>query len=184
MIIPPSFTRPILLTPRLRGEPVMRAHAAFMAGLLADELVYQFLESGPPSRDTLENQYQFLEAGTNPDRTEYWLTWILFCDETSAVGFVQATIRDDKTADVSYVLGSAYQGRGYAREAVSALLDLLFREFPVVTAIAEIDARNVRSVSLVRHLGFVHSGTQPNSLGFPEETHRLDASTWSNRDDV
>lgn len=46
------------------------------------------------------------------------------------------------------------QGRGYAREAVGAVLDLAFGEWGYRRAVGSVDPRNVASVALLRSLGF------------------------------
>ena len=46
------------------------------------------------------------------------------------------------------------QGRGYAREALGALLDLAFLSWGYRRAVGSVDPRNVASMALLRSLGF------------------------------
>ena len=155
------MNRPGFTTARLRAEPVELRHAAAMVEALRDPRIFQFLIDDPPTLEKLERQYAFLTAGKSPDGSEHWLTWILFPHDPSAApaGFVQATIREPDTAHVAYVLSPSHWRKGFGREALTALLDLVFERYRVERAIAEMDTRNEASIALVRSLGFVHVQT-------------------------
>lgn len=164
--------RPQISSPRLRGEPVEKRHALQMARVLNDDVVYRYLEQPPPSLEKLERQYEFLSGGKSPDGVEHWLTWILFSKdrEGAPLGFVQATIREPETAHIAYVVTKANWRKGYAKEAVSALLDLVFTNYQIQKAIAEMDTRNEASIGLVRSLGFRHVGTVQDVAEFKGST--------------
>ena len=71
-----------------------------------------------------------------------------------AIGFVSAI--EDRHADVSeisYLLDRDARGRGFAREAVGGLVDLLFAEGQR-RVFADADPDNRRSCELLRSLGF------------------------------
>lgn len=115
-----------LRTGRLDLEPVSAAHADEMVDLLADRALYAFYaDEASPSLDDLRTRYSRWAAGTSPDGRETWCTWILRDRSSGACsGFVQATVRhDDGAAELAWVVGTAYQGRGFAREAAGAVLD-------------------------------------------------------------
>ena len=61
-------------------------------------------------------------------------------------------------ADIGFTVATAHQRRGYAREAVSAVLDHLFTERGLLRASAECDARNAASAALLAALGFRREG--------------------------
>jgi RimJ/RimL family protein N-acetyltransferase len=46
------------------------------------------------------------------------------------------------------------QGRGFAREAMAAVLDLAFGEWAYRRAVGSVDPRNIASIALLRSLGF------------------------------
>lgn len=115
-----------LRTGRLDLEPVSAAHADEMVDLLADRALYAFYAvEASPSLDDLRTRYSRWAAGTSPDGRETWCTWILRDRSSGACsGFVQATVRrEERTAELAWVVGTAYQGRGFAREAAGAVLD-------------------------------------------------------------
>ncbi|MEV6282115.1 GNAT family protein [Kribbella sp. NPDC051770] len=61
-------------------------------------------------------------------------------------------------AELGFTLAPAYQGQGYAAEAVGALLDRLFTEKNLHRVSAECDARNDASARLLERLGFEREG--------------------------
>ncbi len=60
---------------------------------------------------------------------------------------------------IGYWLGVAFWGRGYATEAVGALLALGFRETDAELVSAEVLSRNVASLRVLEKLGFTPGGS-------------------------
>lgn len=63
------------------------------------------------------------------------------------------TDREHRVAEIGWVLDPAYGGRGLAREAVSAVLDLAFRRYQMHRVAAQMDARNYSSAKLAAAIG-------------------------------
>lgn len=61
-------------------------------------------------------------------------------------------------AELGYWLGLPHQGRGYAREAVAALLELAFGPLMLDLVHADVRADNARSRQLLDTLGFEEKG--------------------------
>jgi aminoglycoside 6'-N-acetyltransferase len=72
-------------------------------------------------------------------------------------------------ADLGFTLAPAYQGQGYATEAVRGLLDHLFTERNLHRVAAECDARNVSSAQLLTRLGFRQEGLLREATWFKGE---------------
>jgi RimJ/RimL family protein N-acetyltransferase len=124
-----------------------------MFELLRDPLIYTYLDFGPPpSLEHLSRVYAQLETRRSPDGAESWLNWIVVLDG-APIGLVQATI-SAAGCEVAYILGSAHWGRGYAQEAVSAMLAQLGEQ----RFFANVDGKNARSIRLLERLGFRHDG--------------------------
>ena len=172
--------RPAFATRRLRAEPVMAHHATVMAPVLADPRIYEFLGSDPPTEAWLAHQYELLESGLSPDGTELWWTWILFLEPSTAIGFVQATIVEPERCEVAYVLNPAHWRQGLAREAMVALLDLVFDVSSVPKAVAEMDVPNVASIAVAESLGFTRVDTvvDPDD-GSLEHVYELTREEWA-----
>jgi RimJ/RimL family protein N-acetyltransferase len=115
-----------LRTERLDLQPVSPSHADEMVDLLADRALYaHYDDEASPSLDELRARYSRWAAGGSPDGHETWCTWILHDRSSSTcAGFVQATVsREARVAELAWVVGTAYQGRGLAREAAAAVRD-------------------------------------------------------------
>lgn len=74
-----------------------------------------------------------------------------------------------RQADLGFTLAPAYQGKGYATEAVSALLKHVFTERDLQRISAECDARNTSSARLLERLGFQQEGFRPQNTWFKNE---------------
>jgi RimJ/RimL family protein N-acetyltransferase len=83
----------------------------------------------PPSRDDLRARYERQSVGHSAEGTEEWHNWIVRRrPRAEAIGYVRATIVDaGGSADIAWLIGVPWQGRGFAAEAVRALVDWLKR---------------------------------------------------------
>jgi len=121
---------PALRTARLALEPLRVDHADEMVALLADRALYTYYDDeASPTLDELRSRYERQGVGSSPDGSETWHNWILRDLATGEVaGFVQATVRAvdrGASAELAWVVGTAYQGRGYATEAAAAARDAI-----------------------------------------------------------
>ncbi|MFO7700568.1 MAG: GNAT family N-acetyltransferase [Acidimicrobiia bacterium] len=109
-------------TARLTLTPLDVADALEMVGVLSDASLYTFTGGAPPTLGQLEDLYRAQSAGA-PSGGEIWHNWVLRLDGT-AIGYLQATVKGD-SADLAWVVGSPWQGSGYATEASKAVRDWL-----------------------------------------------------------
>ncbi len=65
---------------------------------------------------------------------------------------------DNLHAKIGYVLGRAFWGQGYAREAIAALIDFAFNEMSLRRLQAEAAPQNTASTRLLQRLGFKKEG--------------------------
>jgi RimJ/RimL family protein N-acetyltransferase len=90
-------------TNRLVLEPMLRSDAGEMFPLLSDSRLYEFTGGEPPSSVTsLAELYGWR-------------------DSREAVGYAQATVHPSH-AYVAWVIGTSWQGRGYASESAGRLV--------------------------------------------------------------
>jgi [ribosomal protein S5]-alanine N-acetyltransferase len=61
-------------------------------------------------------------------------------------------------AEIGYVLGRPWWGRGYMREALAAVCDTAFTTMGLRRLEAEVDPGNTPSIRLLQTLGFAHEG--------------------------
>ena len=145
-----------LTTKRLVLEPLMRAHAFEMFSALSDPAIYRYIDEAPPATvESLAERYARLETRQSGNGEERWLNWIVREAATArAVGFVQATVKEDGTAFVAYVIAPAAQGKGFAREATESMLGELRSTYGASRFRANVDHQNATSIALLRNLGF------------------------------
>jgi len=137
------------------------AHAEALFAGLRDEQLYEFIDDEPPaSASTLRSRLEKWAAGKSPDGSEAWLNWAVRVGDTGRyVGTVQATLKSDFSAELAFLLFSDARGNGYASEAVAATIAHL-REHDLVSRFeARVDPSNLRSVRLLRALGFERTDT-------------------------
>jgi len=61
---------------------------------------------------------------------------------------------DSRQIEIGFTIAPEFQRKGYAKEAVSALLDRMFRKSGAHRAVATVDARNSSAAGLLTALGF------------------------------
>jgi RimJ/RimL family protein N-acetyltransferase len=139
----------VIHTDRLTLLPLKVEYAAEMAKVLSDPGLYAFTGGEPPSVERLEARYERQLAG--PDRPdEQWLNWVVRAGE-ELTGFVQATITG-RTAEIAWVVGTPWQGRGYAKEAAQGLVAWLWTR-DVERIIAHIHPDHAASSAVAEAVG-------------------------------
>ncbi|MFB7516415.1 GNAT family N-acetyltransferase [Streptomyces sp. NPDC056144] len=144
---------PVLRTERLDLVPLAVAHAQEMAEVLADPALHAFIGGAPLTPPELRARYERLTAGS-PDPAVEWGNWVVRVRaEDRLAGTVQATVTEGgSTAEVAWVIGTAWQGRGLAREAAEALVDLLAAR-GVRTVLAHVHPDHAASAAVARAAG-------------------------------
>ena len=147
---------PVLETLRLTLEPVRVEHAEEMVPVLADVRLYAFTGGAPPTLQALRERYSRQAVGRSPDGMERWLNWIVRRSADGvAIGFVQAAISEDPpppAAVLAWVVGTRFQGHGYAREAATAVAGWA-SSVGVTRLVAYIDPEHAASMAVARALG-------------------------------
>jgi ribosomal-protein-alanine N-acetyltransferase len=158
----------VLHSSRLRLEPLRARHAAPLLDVLAAPEIYEHLDEAPPADlEVLEDRYRRLETRRSPDGSQEWLNWAVQVEATGEyAGYVQATV-EAGSAEVAYVLGPAWWGRGLATEAVTLMCAHLAVDHAVTRLTAHVAPGNRPSRSLLERLGFSFVGrTDDGDLSF------------------
>jgi RimJ/RimL family protein N-acetyltransferase len=149
-----------IATRRLDLVPLLVEHAEEMAGVLADPALHAFIGGAPDTPQALRSRYQRMTAGS-PDPTVSWLNWVIrLRDEGCLTGTVQATVGPSDqglVAEIAWVVGTAWQGRGIATEAARGLVGWLGRR-PVRTVIAHIHPEHRASAAVAAAAGLTATG--------------------------
>jgi RimJ/RimL family protein N-acetyltransferase len=144
----------VIATERLDMMPLVPADADEMVEVLAGDELYAFIGGGPPTLDELRLRYAWQSIGHSADGTEAWLNWIIRDrPDGRAVGFVQATVTEaGRTAEIAWLVGLAWQRRGYATEAANALVAWLVAQ-GVQTVTANVHPHHHASEAVARRIG-------------------------------
>jgi RimJ/RimL family protein N-acetyltransferase len=143
-----------IATPRLDLLPLRPSDADEMVVVLADPRLYSFIGGGPPSRASLWATYERQAVGHSADGSEEWRNWIVRLRPTGqAIGFVQATIMEaGAMADISWLIGARWQGRGFAVESARAVVMWLQRR-RVLTIVAHVRPEHHASAAVAAGAG-------------------------------
>jgi RimJ/RimL family protein N-acetyltransferase len=148
-------------TGRLDLEPLTAQDADDLFPVFDDPAIGRWTGDTPPADvEALRRRCAAWEAGPSPDSEERWLNWTMRRREDGrAVGHLQSTVVGD-TAAVAWVVGTAFQGQGFATEAARALVTWLH-------------GRNVKTIEASIHPGNVPSQVVASRSGL-RPTDRLD----------
>jgi RimJ/RimL family protein N-acetyltransferase len=152
---------PTLEDHRVRLTPLRVEDASEMCAVLADPELYRFTGGEAPSLGQLRAKYARQVAGASGDGGEMWFNWICR-DKVSglAVGYVQATVRGaglDPEAEIAWVIGRPWQGRGFASASAALMVEWLADQ-GVRRFLARIHPSNASSERVAARLGLQING--------------------------
>ncbi|MFL6672495.1 MAG: GNAT family N-acetyltransferase [Massilia sp.] len=158
----PTLTPTVLKTERLKLRWLDERDAAAQFAIFSDPAVTRYW-----SRPAWSEQAE-AEAWIAKTRQDYSDgTGLRFAVELAATGELIGNASlfgfsdPNRRCELGYALASAHWGKGYAGEAVRAVLDYGFRELGLNRVEADIDPRNVASAAVLERLGFRKEGTMP-----------------------
>jgi RimJ/RimL family protein N-acetyltransferase len=109
------------------------------------------------SRAPYENVEDLRETFAS-DAQSNWQSWVIVKPgDDRPLGFVSAGQKREGLVEIGYLLAREAQGRGYARAAVTLLIDQLFAQGQR-RIFADIDPDNRPSIALMEKLGFSLEG--------------------------
>lgn len=153
-------------------EPQLASHAPELYPVISDPALYEFIDNKPPTTEgALRERLRRLESRRSPDGTEHWLNWVVRNAAGKLVGYVQATVTPDRSAEIAYVFGRAHWRKGYATAACAAMIGELRSSYGVTRVTATLDPANEASLALLRKLGL---GLARTNQGDDEVGYALD----------
>jgi len=142
-------------TDRLILRKFQAADLASYADYHTRDDVYRFLYAAPPSDDAVKAQFAaLLEAPFAEDGDTLRLA-VTRSDDDTLIGEVLLKIASKAAlqAEVGYVFNPDFSGKGYATEAVRAMISLGFETLGYHRIFARLDALNHGSIGVVERLG-------------------------------
>jgi len=156
-----AASRDPLFTKRLELRRTRIADAAAMFDALRHPEMYRYVPHKTPATiSDVETRFARVMQETAPDRLDQWLNWTVWRREDGApLGTVEATVNQHDAASIGYIFDPRMWGRGYATEAVRAMIEHLRAQGALVFK-AEIDVQNDASKAVAKRLGFAHISTE------------------------
>ena len=147
-----------LQTGRLRFTEFEGGDAETLYALFSDPQAMRYW-SREPMQDPAEAVQLIDEIATLRERDELY-QWALRLEDGTLIGTatLHAFSLVNRRCGIGYMLARAHWGRGLMHEALDALISHVF-EFTGIERIgADVDPRNVRSIALLKRLGFREEG--------------------------
>ncbi len=142
-----------------------------MADVLGSPELYTHIGGEPPTEAELSVRYTRQTAGVSPDSSQEWMNWVVMADGTTPAGYVQASRPiGATTAEVAWVIGVAWQGRGYATTTVTLMVAGLAAR-GVDEVVVDIRPANNASEGVARHIGMAATGPGGGRRGPVDRAH-------------
>ena len=140
----------IITTQRLYLRGIDEEDAAWIVKWRSDPEVYRFFKS--PHRITLEEHLQWFNNNYKHNSSRY--DWMCIEKDSGTRAGVFGLVRESECAEINYILAPEAQHKGYATEAIGALIKYAFTKWEVKRIVAEVHRENIPSVVLAKKLGF------------------------------
>lgn len=175
----------LLETERLLLRRFRADDAAVLAAYRSDPQVARYQGWEAPFPLAAAESFVAAVAGGDP-RAEGWFQYAVeLRDGGALIGDVGANRHDaGRQAEIGFTLAPAFQGRGYAAEAVRRVVDHLLRQEGLHRVHASVDARNAASARLLERVGLRREGVLLQSAWWKGEwtddvIYAVLASEWS-----
>ena len=175
-----------LKTPHLLLRQVRREDAARFFDFASSETVtkYMFWKPHKDVRESLasiEKTISRYEAGNN------WRWGIALAETDELIGIIDllGICETEGSCTFAYMIAENYWGRGYATEALTAVLGFAFDRLGLETVWAEHFGPNGASGAVMRKAGMHYTGTEigkyeKNGEVFDVPQYRITKSDWKN----
>lgn len=136
-------------TERLTLRGIDRSDAETIVKWRSDPDVFKYFRS--VHKISLDEHLAWFDKSycNNPDRFD----WMCIDRSTSEKAGVFGLAREADYAEVNYILAPEAQHKGYATEAISAIIDYAHANWHMKKFIAEIHTENEPSIALAKRLG-------------------------------
>ena len=145
---------PSIKTKRLVLRQIVPSDAPALHDVLSDVELMTWWSSA--AHTTLVETEVYV--GRNASDTDGLHCWAITEAGLRALGWVVLIEKRTGVAEIGYILSRDYWGTGYAREAVSAVVDHGFDMLRYRRIFADVDPENASSIRLLESIGFDREG--------------------------
>ena len=144
----------------------------------------------PFPRERVDRIVSELVAMDGPENDEWWMAIVADAGTGETLGDLALHLSwEGRTAEVGYTFAAEHWGRGYAVEAVEALVAYLYRELDVTRVFGMLHPDNPPSAMVLERVGMLFEGHTRSSFWLGDECSddwiygmtREDWETWIDR---
>ncbi|WP_341503790.1 GNAT family protein [Gallaecimonas sp. GXIMD4217] len=145
-----------LQTARLRLRPLDEGDFDYFQAQRGDAETMRHVGE-PESGDVLRERFaERIRPWTG--EPNQWLSLVACLEDGTPIGSAGLRLRAPGLAEIGYAFLPAFQGKGYALEAVRALVELIFERLACHKVMAQCTLANEGSWRLMERLGMVREG--------------------------
>ena len=125
----------------------------------SQDIMKQFIEA--QTVDALKAAYTEMLNGCldHSDQWDWYAIWMIELKAGTHIGeLCFKGLSANGIAEIGYGISEAYQNKGYATEAVRAILEWAFSHPEVIAIEAETESENAVSISVLKKCGFALNG--------------------------
>ena len=148
--------KPTIHTERLTIRPLCAADVPALKEWMPDKSIYTYWGKRPGRTD--KQPELLFEKAEKPSKSFH--LGIKLNETQKIIGELWVyLIENNRMAKIAVRFGKAYHGKGYATEAVSAMVCFCFTHTELRRIWTDVDARNVASCRVLEKCGFTKEGT-------------------------
>ncbi len=175
-----ELSSPVLETERLTLR-APRLEDAETVAILANDRRIAENTAQIPHPDRLADAEKFILSA---NRTSSDATFLIMLEDATIIGACGVTMREGPAPELGYWLGAAYWGRGYATEAVRAVIDEAFGDLGHDALQAGARVTNPASRRVLEKCGFQWTGVglyriKALKSSAPIDRFRLERGIWA-----
>ncbi|GAB5534208.1 MAG: GNAT family protein [Rubricoccaceae bacterium] len=150
---------PTLDTPRLRLRHPRLSDADALFSVFSNADALRYWSHGPlVNIDAARAYLTDMEVGFQEERSFRWAIAEQETDQLIGTVTLLAWSKDNRRAEIGFVLHPAYHGRGLATEAIRTVLAFGFGPMDLHRVEADVDPANEGSLRLLERIGFQREG--------------------------
>jgi len=146
---------PVLETKRLRLRAIEKTDADDLYAMRKDPRDSEFTDSLPDQ--TMDETIQYIDKMNQGVKTDRWIIWaIVQKDNALVIGSISLWNLDPihKSGELGFGIHPDYQGKGFMKEALHAVLDYGFKKMRLLTIEAYTEVQNERANALLKKCEF------------------------------
>ena len=165
----------IIETDRLLLRPMTQADASDLFQMRSDQRMHIYTDSKPD--ESLEETQAYIDKMNQGINEEKWLIWAIELSSThQVIGSISIWNFSEtlKTGELGYGIAPDFQGKGYMKEALLAVVEFAFEVLNMDTLEAFTEEENRISKKLLETCQFKKSGSVEDPGYYSSKTYHMD----------